>query len=269
MAMAGIAFILASLFVLGLIKGSAVCTTVCGPGLVPYIVIKRKTPLEALKLSSLFCLPRLVLFSFLGGAVGYLVYELASIDGIVGISGVLHSYTYIIFGAILVIMGFYLLAKSIDEGTDFREGNLSPRTKLAEHCRAKRKIERRRGIFSRLLDPGKSPTRWKENGAMLILGWGVGLGCLAELTLVEGTLFSGYTAVMGSSALSSVLLGFSGMFIFSIGLSFPLIALAYASAYFSGRIDTLKGLNLFKRIASVVMMGLGAFMIVLNAGSIW
>lgn len=268
MAMSSIAFVLASLFVLGLVKGSAVCTTVCGPGLVPYIVIKRKTPLEALKLSSLFCLPRLVLFSFLGGVVGYLVYELASIDGIVGISGTLHTYIYLIFGAILVIMGFYLLAKSIDEGADFREGNLSPGTKLAEHCKAEKKIERGSGIFSRLLDPGKAPTKWKENGAMLILGWGMGLGCLAELTLVEGTLFSGYTAVMGSSALSSILLGFSGMFIFSIGLSFPLVALAAASAYFSGRIDTLKGLNVFKRIASVVMMGLGTLMIVLNAGRI-
>lgn len=258
--MASPGLVIISVFFLGIIKGSAICSTVCGPALIPYIVIKRKSPWEALKLTFLISIPRLLLFSLLGGIVGYLVYNLSSLSGIISMSGYIHRAVYIVFGIVLIVLGFYLFAKSIDERSDFREGkNIQTKTPSGT-CNKRTKDSS--GILARIMDGEHLTSSWKENGAMLLLGWGMAMGCLAEVTLVEGTLFTGAAAFLGDSAHSAVILGFSGMFVFALGLTVPLLVLSVGAAHLSGRINTGKSLNIFKTISSFLMMCLGTSILI-------
>ena len=260
--MASTGLIIISVFFLGIVQGSAICTTVCGPALVPYIVIKGKTPREALKLTLIISIPRLLLFSLLGGAVGYLVYNLSSLSGIISMSGHIHRAVYIVFGIVLIVLGFYLFAKSIDERSDFREGKKDPTGRSSKTCN--RGTKDSSGILARIMDDEHQPSKWKENGVMLLVGWGMAIGCLAEVTLVEGTLFTGAAAFLGDGAYSAIILGFSVMFVLALGLTVPLLVLAVGAAYLSGRINTRKSLNIFKTISSFIMMCLGSLILLFN-----
>jgi len=263
--MGSVALFFLSLFVLGLTRGAAICTTVCGPGLISYIVLNRKTPREALRLTFFFSIPRILLLTLLGGAVGYLTYEISSISGLTELSTNLHSAVYLIFGIIMIIMGFYLLAKSIDERSDFKEGVLSPSKKRRKPCRNYKKIKGK-NMLSRILDGNYTTSLWKENGAMMVLGFTLGIGCLGEITLVEGTLLTTGAVFMNTTLLGTILNGSLGMLIFSFGLTVPLLIVAIGGSYLSSRIDTLKGLNIFKTLVSIIIMVTGTFIVIFNSG---
>ncbi len=265
--MGSVALFFLSLFVLGLSRGAVICTTVCGPGLISYIVINKKTPRDALRLTFFFSIPRLLLLALLGGVVGFLTYKISSITGLTELSTNLHSAVYLIFGVILILIGFYLLAKSIDERSDFKEGVLSPTKKRQKPCRSYNKIKRK-NILSRILDGNYTTSRWKENGAMMILGFTLGIGCLGEITLVEGTLLTTGAVFMDSALFGTILNGFLGMLIFSLGLTVPLVIVAMGASYLSSRIDTHKGLNIFKTVVSIIIMVTGTFIIIFNSGII-
>ncbi len=255
--------LLLSVLLLGLVRGAAVCVAVCGPGLLSYVVIKRKSPLEALRLSILFSLPRSLLLILLGALVGFLAHGAASLSYLNSLSTTMHSIVYIAFGVILTAMGFYLFAKAIDERSDFREGKARPEECVADVCgrMEKAKKGKKGGLFSRILDPGNVPKRWKESCAVMLLGWGMGLGCMAEVAILEGTAVSGGAALHGSTALGSAALGAAGMALFSLGLAIPLSVLCMAAAALSKRMDTLRRLNVFKTMASAAMMILGVLIV--------
>ena len=103
---------------------------------------------------------------------------------------------------------------------------------------------------------------------MMILGFGLGIGCLGEITLVEGTLLTTGAVFMDSTLLGTILNGFLGMLMFSLGLTVPLVIVAMGAGYLSSRIDTLKGLNIFKTVVSIIIMVTGTFIIIFNSGLI-
>ena len=265
--MGSVALFFLSLFVLGLSRGAVICTTVCGPGLISYLVLNRKSPRQSLKLTFFFCIPRILLLTILGGVVGYLTYEISSITGLTELSTNLHSAVYLIFGVVLIILGFYLLAKSIDERSDFNEGVLNPAKKRPKPCKRYPNIKGK-NILSRMLDGKYITSPWRENGAMMILGFTLGIGCLGEITLVEGTLLTTGAVFMGSTLIGTILNGSLGMFIFSLGLTVPLVVVAMGAGYLSSRIDTLKGLNIFKTVVSIIIMVTETFIIIFNSGII-
>ncbi len=139
-----IIILLASTFLLGLLRGSAVCATVCAPGLIPITISEKLTRKEALTLGIIFNLPRITILTILGAVVGFISFNLVEESSfktgfsVVGISG------YFLVGIFLLIFGGVTFAKGEDERLDIKEGKIDFE-KACKSCPAS--IEKKKRFF--------------------------------------------------------------------------------------------------------------------------
>lgn len=255
--MTGIASLFFSFFLIGLARGTAICAMVCGAGIIPYIVLKKKTPVQALRLSFLFSLPRILLLTLLGLAIGFLSYGLRSVSFLTRHLSTVQNVVYLIFGSFLLLLGFYLQACSIEERENKKELKSLPGGSNKTKCCTPVK----KNIFTSILDEKISVSGKGERMTILTMGALLGLGCMSEVALVEGTLLAGGVSFLGGGLVASLVYGGLSMALFALGLSGPLIVISMLSARLSSHVGAGRGLNIFKSISSVVMMLMGVIII--------
>lgn len=236
--------IFASIIALGMLKGSGVCATICAPGLIPYIADKKRDWRYGLKVGILFNIPRVLLLTFAGGVIGYLGFKVTEGKYFTDVVSFLGGLGYLLVGLMFFLFGAYMFAKAADEREDFKEGiNNSCNLKNSKlGCKLQKITPKKRFVF-------------------LIWGSILGIACVGEVAIIEGTLLSGLASSTADSSLNAVILGALAMFLFGIGTSIPILVLTTASGKFSEKLDTFEKMNKIKTAGSVIMIMVGLTLI--------
>lgn len=235
--------IFASIVALGLVRGSGICATICAPGLVPYIADKKRDWKYGFKAGILFNIPRVFLLTIIGAVIGYLGFKATNNDFFTEISKFFGGLGYFLIGIMILILGAIMFAKAADEREDLKKGIKSNCQRVSKkNCKLKEISKKRRFIF-------------------LIWGSLLGIACISEITLLEGTFLTGIASSFARSTINAVLLGAFAMFLFGVGTSIPILILTTASGKFSEKIDTFEKLNKIKTIGSIVMIMVGLTLI--------
>jgi sulfite exporter TauE/SafE len=97
---------LAYLFIQGFAVGSGPCLLICAPILLPYIAGTKRTWQEGLKATLVFGLTRLLVYTLLGGAVGYIGYYLFRLF-LIQFWGAMLA---VLAGTLIILLGLLIVA---------------------------------------------------------------------------------------------------------------------------------------------------------------
>jgi hypothetical protein len=262
--MPDIPVIIAGVFLLGIARGASTCALICAPGMMPYIIVRKLSYLESLKLGILFNIPRILMLTALGAVVGYLIsvaghgLDLKGFSTPFGIAG------YVLMGAILIAGGAYLLSRIQAQdacGRDPKRDTADENGNEGSNRRKKKNPARAWG------NPVSAAIRKKmadtvENGPALffILGGMLSIACLGELALIEGTVVTGVAAgTLGGAA--PVVIGALVMFMFALGASVPVILVAVIGSGISGMTRVRKVIGKIRDIAAILLILVGLVLV--------
>lgn len=96
---------LLSILIQGFVIGAGPCMLVCAPILLPYIAGTKRTWQEGLKAALIFGLTRLVIYTLMGGVVGYIGYYLFQLFR----AKVWGMYLWIIAGIFIIALGVLII----------------------------------------------------------------------------------------------------------------------------------------------------------------
>ncbi len=226
------------LFLTGLLLGSTVCNLTCGPLILVRIGGHGKGWRNGLRLSLYFSLARmsvLVLLGLILGGVGYSTSRVLDVGSIIWFSPAV----YMMIGIFSVINGlhFYGVLKKRDERSCSSSG-------------AKNWTSR---MILRMLPRGER----SERATMIGIGLLMSVVCFGEGWLI----LLGAAPIVGTSAtswLEGALFGGLAMFLFSAGLSLPLVIMSSLASEVGSRFD----LENLLRAGGVILMLIGAFLII-------
>jgi len=244
-------------FFWGLRKGSLVCATVCAPGLIPYSAERKLTWREGLKVGLIFNLPRIILLTLIGAAIGYASFALLNEPWFHGLIGGVGILGYVVVGAILLLYGIYTFAQTIEEREDIREG------KPPRECRR----EAEKGVMphSRLAFwAAKKGSSARGNSFLLIWGGVLGLACVGETIIaIEAALLGVVGATFAGTAGGAALFGASVMFVFAVGAAIPILIVTMGSGELSRRIESREKLLSIKTMSAVAMIMVGLALVLM------
>lgn len=239
-----------SAFIIGLSRGSLICATLCAPTLVPYLSSKGLTPMEGMSKAILFNLPRVLILTLAGGIIGFLSFGVVNQPSFLSIVGGIKTAGYFVMGLLIFLFGALLFLRS---GKPEYSGK-----DACAHCigcagAAGKKKQQETAEKT----GGREGDSKKET--LFILSWGslLGLVCLSEITLLEGGVIASMGGILGSSAISSVFIGASAMFVFGLGASIPIIVVSVAGVKYAERFSDPEKLRELRKIGGVIMLMLG------------
>jgi hypothetical protein len=269
-----LAAVIGSLFIWGIIRGTAVCVSVCVPGMMPYLAERPRSPMEGAKFGLLLCLPRMVIFAAIGfiwGAVSFAIFSTTAFEDA---AEWVYILGYMVLGGVIAVLGvgmFLKAARAKDdlrkerlraaEGTDGSSG-ISGDGSGPEECPSPgehRDHKLSRGIASALLrfvpDSAKG-----ERTFVLIWGSILGFTCLLEVSILEVGLLGGAAAAQGQGTLIAAMLGATALLMFAMGATVPVVVASSAFAAYVGRMDTQEKLISLRVTASLVMVLIGGIL---------
>ena len=220
---------------LGLARGLLTCAVFCAPGLIPFVIDKKSTPRDALRIGILFNLPRVVLMTLFGALFGFLLYHLGSQDAMGAIILNLHIWAYLILGTFMVILGLRMFYSARKEAIENMKECKSCRV-----CRVRAKPKMRKG-----------------NALFVVWGSLLSIACLAEVFIIDGVIITAVGAFSISDAVVAVVVGAASMFMFAVGASIPIIGVLLASNKAGGLIKTQRYIRNAKVVFSVALVFIG------------
>jgi cytochrome c biogenesis protein CcdA len=261
-------------FGIGILKGSSVCTAVCIPALLSYFLEKGYSWKKTLEAAIVFNIPRVFFFVMLGMMVGYLSFELSDTafkefsewTGLVG---------YLIVSFIVLVVGARLLVKALDEREDLEEGKLpvcqtrAPKREGTPGTRVKEFFAKRE-FFKPFHRDFYKDLEKHELKTLLLWGTSLALGCSIELSLVEGTLFSGTAGSLADNTALAMFYGGLVMLFFGLGASIPTIIISVAGVRYSqgGGEDNYWRLNSMKIVGAGISLFVGLVLLLLAGGGL-
>ena len=241
---------LISTFVLGMVRGASICAVVCAPGMIPYLVMKKCSWQECLRLGLIFNLPRIILLTILGMIVGALSYTVVNLGAVEESAKHVGVFGYFLLALFLLGFGAYTLARAIDEKADRadKEGGISIKA-----CRKNRKSMIKDSRFS------KKVLARVSNPSNLFLLWGgiLSLACISEIILIEGLFVGSIGGAFGRNVYGGMLLGGAAMFSFAVGTAIPILIVTMIGGTLSYRIKSFEKLSALKTIGAMVMIMIG------------
>ena len=238
--------VVAIAFITGLVRGTAMCTFLCGPSLVSYTISEgrnwKKGALFALK----FNIGRIVLITAVGAVIGYFAGVLVAGGFDIPLFTLL-IFGYFLLGVYSIILGMILYSRA-------RKRQLNPEC----NCRAQFK-------FMGKLQKKYPKLFANETFALMILGLIMGVACLLEITLLDAIILASASALFGASfGIATAATGAFTMFMFGVGSAIPVIAFNASAGYASSKF-THKKMNSFAGIMAVALITMG-FILVLRQG---
>ncbi len=248
---------------LGLIRGTSICATVCAPGMVSYIAVKKYSVRESVRLGLIFNLPRIIILTAVGGIAGYIVFILKTkLSDMIDLGRVM-GLGYVLLGFFLLAFGAYWFAKSMESREDRKEGNPKP----PDLCKVGAQAKKHGWIFNKISNKLTNP---KTQPTTLFLIWGgiLSIACLGEIIIIEGAVISGAAASFGSEALGAIALGSTGMFMFAIGATVPVIVVTIIGSSLPKYLKTAEKLEAVKTIGAIMMIMIGLVFILISIGGL-
>lgn len=254
---------LLAFFLWGVSRGISTCLLVCAPGMIPVMVNEKAGILRALWLGFLLSLPRILLLTALGAAIGFLSFETIKLARVRGAFWWTSIAAYVFLGLLLIVVGARLL-------WGYGGSGATPESKPGRGKKAERNKGGSPGCDTPRLSPwGRFwtalsariyPGSGRSDTLFLLWGGVLSLACLAELGLLEGAA-AGAISGGGGSAGYSAGLGAALMLALSLGATIPIMAAAAAGGSLVRWVRDKKRLEDIKGIFAIVMIMLGLFFV--------
>jgi hypothetical protein len=229
-------------FLLGLRRGLSSCLALCVPSLIPTLIEDGVNAKAGMRIALWFNLPRIVMLTLLGAAIGAGGYLVGSYTGLADPGTASWYIGYGIVGILMFLYGMHVISSADKRLEDIDSG------KLSEHdCTPAHPILSR----FRFMTP-------KTRTGLLLWGGIVSLACIGETVLSLETLLVGVSMSQFSSVLAGAILGSAAFFIFSIGASLPSIVFAGLGSNLAQREKRVRRLMEIERVSGVLMVIIGA-----------
>ena len=275
--------VIGSLFFLGLVRGTAVCVSVCVPGLLPYLAERPRGARGGALFGLVLCLPRLVIFGGIGlvwGAVSFTIFNEAFERQAIWVSVA----GYMVLGLIIAILGLAMFLKAAREKEDLRQERLGeagaakdarstgvveevaevgPSTPTPEvECAANEKTGRHRAAraLSTVLLRFMPESSRSERTFLLLWGSILGFTCLIEVSVLELGALGAVAADFGNATVGAALLGALAMVAFAAGATIPVVVASSAFAAYVDRVEAREKLVSLRVTGSLVMVMIGALL---------
>ena len=230
-------------FITGLIRGTAVCTLLCGPSLLSYTMSEGRDWKSGAVFAIKFNIGRIALITAVGALIGYFAGILITGGFDIPLMTML-VLGYFLIGIYSLVLGFVLYRRS-------RKRQLDPECDCKSHFKS---VEKLRKKYPKLFA--------NETIALMILGLIMGVACLLEITLLDAVILASASAVFGVSfGIATALTGAFTMFIFGVGSAIPMIILNASAGYASSRVTPQK-INSFAGIMAIALITMGFFLVI-------
>jgi len=260
-----LAAVVASAFVWGMARGTAVCMAVCVPGMLPYIAESPRGARGGAAFGALLCAPRLLIFAALGLVWGVASYTVLSSEAFERAALWTHVVGYIVLGAVIAVIGSGLFLRAAREKDRLRRARIAAAGGVVEGMPAGKDqpvAEGSPGALSSALLRFVPSTRRGERAYVLLWGSILGVACLLEVSVLElGVLGTASGGVAGGTAAAAALGGLA-MLAFGAGSSVPVVL---ASAGFAAYVDTRRTreqLVSLRVTGALVMVAIGLLLVV-------
>jgi|GEM_PF-2027360 len=221
-----IPLILGVMLIAGIVRGASVCSMICAPGILSYIASKKVSWKEGLRYGFIFSVPRIIILTALGGAIGFLSFTVVSTEFFRNASTGLNSVSYFLIGGIFFILGIGVF-RDIDKKCG---------------CETKRHFQKTGSVSQ-----------------FLILGSAVSIGCVAGT--FEGMVLASAFSILGNNRIIASVLGAFAMFLFAFGLSLPIIVGSALTGRISERVKSFRELKI---VGATIMVMSGLLLITAN-----
>lgn len=238
----------------------------CAPGIVPYLVSKRYDWRQCLQLSIIFNLPRIIILTIFGILIGMLGFLIAHELFKSIVQPMIYNVQIIgygLLGIFILIFGSHMLVTSVESRENLKEEKEKMNIKSDKNICKPRHHRALVFIQNRFKNLQQKPKT-------LFFLWGgiLSIACLGEIMLIESSFISGSLGISSNSLMSAAFLGGSGMFLFAIGASIPIIIVAVISSTISKYFQTVERLETIRTIGAMVMILIGMVFIIIMIGSL-
>jgi sulfite exporter TauE/SafE len=235
--------IIALAFALGLKRGASACMALCVPSIIPAIADRKDGWRGGLKVALLFNLPRILVLTCLGAALGATGYALGSTFSASESYRYVWVFGYLAVGCAMLAYGAYTFAKATDKLADVEEGK-ECEEKLSHPILAR----------LRFVSP-------RSKSGLLLWGSLVSLACLGETVLAMESAMVTFATSGSGSWLTGAEFGALAFFVFGLGAALPSVALAGFGGEMAQRGDRKTTMLKVERAAGVLMLAFGAILL--------
>ena len=241
-----VGLLIATAFITGLIRGTAVCTFLCGPSLLSYTISEGRNWKSGAVFAIKFNIGRIALITAVGAVIGYFAGILVS-GGFDMTLLTMQFLGYALIGVYSLILGIVLYRR-------VRKRQLDPNCDCQSHFAT---IEKLRKKYPKLFA--------NETVALIALGLIMGIACLFEIILLDAVILGTASALFGASfGIATALTGALTMFIFGVGSAIPVIVFNTSAGHASTKFTPQK-INSFAGIMAIALITMG-FLLVLREG---
>ena len=238
--------LIAVAFITGLIRGTAICTFLCGPSLLSYTLSEGRSAKSGAVFAIKFNIGRIAMITGVGAVIGYFAGRLVS-GGFDIPLGTMKFVGYFLVGVYSIVLGSVLYRRA-------RKRQIDPECDCQSHFKLVERLKKKHPkIFA------------NETIALMILGLIMGIACLLEIILLDAVILGLASAFFGASyGIATALTGAFTMFIFGVGSAIPVIVFNASAGYASSRFTPQK-INSFAGIMAIALITMG-FLLVLREG---
>ena len=255
-----LAAVVASAFAWGLARGTAVCLSICVPGMLPYLTEKPGGARRGLAFGAMLCAPRLVIFAVLGlvwGAASYAVFQTEAFESA---ARWLYVGGYLVLGAVIALVGAALFLRAARDKDRLRRARLAAATGTPVEA-APRALDERPGALSVILMRMVPSSVRGERAFVLVWGSILGFACLLEVSVIELGVLGTVSGTVATATAAAAVLGAAVMTAFAAGASVPVIVASAGFAAYVDRVRTEERLVSLRVTASLMMVAIGLILL--------
>lgn len=265
---ASLAVFFLGMLLLGIGRGATTCALICAPGMLPYIIARKLSVWQSVRLGIIFNAPRILILTVLGALVGHVIAAVDKNIDLMHFARPLGMIGYALIGILLLAGGIWILKK----GGAFKMNSSGTQTTTeGKESSGTACVVAEKSIFHRLLarlENRLSQTMKNSSALFILLGGLMSIACLGELALVEMTLLTGI-AVGTLGGFAPALLGALTMLFFAIGASLPVILVGAIGGGIAPRIKKQKTIQSLMDITGILLVIVGIVFIAVELNAIW
>jgi len=247
-----LAAVVASAFAWGLARGTAVCLSVCVPGMLPYLTERPGGARRGLAFGAMLCAPRLLIFAVLGLVWGAASYAVFQTDAFERAAQWLYVGGYLVLGAVIALVGAALFLRAARDKDTLRRSRLA-----GAGAAAPPPVDDRHGSLTAMIMRLVPASVRGERAFVLLWGSILGFACLLEVSVIELGVLGTVSGTVATATAAAAALGAAVMTAFAAGASVPVIVASAGFAAYVDRVRTEERLVSLRVTASLMMVVMG------------